>query len=358
MSENLHPTSAPEGGESAVDQVAGILEEEGLTSSQDDTTTDEYEAESYDGDDDGDDTETESPNQDDDDDDEFDGDEEEGLAALATELGVDSDKLGLDPDGNIVVRVKVNGADKEVSLTEAIQGTQYRAANDQKAQELSEQRKTFDTERQAVAAEFTNRLQHIQGVGNMLEQKLMAEYNNTDWAALRAADPAEFVARQHEFQQRNQELHQAGQAIGQQMRQQQENAEKQWQYERAQILSSEREDMVNSVPEWKDEAVMKKDLGQLVEYGRSLGFADDDLSNVIHNRELQVLRKAFLYDQGLNVAEKKVQKSPTMQRASNGRFVSKKGSKVDKLVERAKSARGGDRREASADAVLAILGES
>jgi len=358
MSENLHPTSAPEGGESAVDQVAGILEEEGLTSSQDDTTTDEYEAESYDGDDDGDDTETESPNQDDDDDDEFDGDEEEGLAALATELGVDSDKLGLDPDGNIVVRVKVNGADKEVSLTEAIQGTQYRAANDQKAQELSEQRKTFDTERQAVAAEFTNRLQHIQGVGNMLEQKLMAEYNNTDWQALRASDPSEFVARQYEFQQRNQELHQAGQAIGQQMRQQQENAEKQWQYERAQILSSEREDMVNSVPEWKDEAVMKKDLGQLVEYGRSLGFADDDLSNVIHNRELQVLRKAFLYDQGLNVAEKKVQKSPTMQRASNGRFVSKKGSKVDKLVERAKSARGGDRREASADAVLAILGES
>ena len=358
MSEDLHPTSAPEGGESAVDQVAGILEEEGLTSSEDDTTTDEYEAESYDGDDDGDDTETESPNQDDDDDDEFDGDEEEGLAALAQELGVDNDKLGIDSDGNIVVRVLVNGENKEVSLTEAIQGTQYRAANDQKAQELSEQRKTFDTERQAVAAEFTNRLQHIQGVGNMLEQKLMAEYNNTDWQALRASDPSEFVARQYEFQQRNQELHQAGQAIGQQMRLQQEQADQQWQYERAQILSSEREDMVNSVPEWKDEAVMKKELGQLVEYGRSLGFADDDLSNVIHNRELQVLRKAFLYDQGVSVAEKKVTKTPTMQRASNGRFVSKKGSKVDKLVERAKSARGGDRREASAEAVLAILGES
>ena len=358
MSENLHPTSAPEGGESAVDQVAGILEEEGLTSSEDDTTTDEYEAESYDGDDDGDDTETESPNQDDDDDDEFDGDEEEGLAALAQELGVDNDKLGIDEDGNIVVRVLVNGENREVSLTEAIQGTQYRAANDQKAQELSEQRKTFDTERQAVAAELTNRLQHIQGVGNMLEQKLMAEYNNTDWQALRASDPSEFVARQYEFQQRNQELHQAGQAIGQQMRLQQEQANQQWQYERAQILSSEREDMVNSVPEWKDEAVMKKELGQLVEYGRSLGFADDDLSNVIHNRELQVLRKAYLYDKGVSVAEKKVTKTPTMQRASNGRFVSKKGSKVDKLVERAKSARGGDRREASAEAVLAILGES
>ena len=358
MSEDLHPTSAPEGGESAVEQIASLLEEEGLTESKDETTTDEYEADSYDGDDDGDDTETDSPNQDDDDDDEFDsGDEEEGLAALAHELGVDNDKLGIDEDGQIVVRVKVNGENKEVSLTEAIQGTQYRAANDQKAQELSEQRKSFDTERHAVAEEFGNRLQQVQGIGQMLEQRLMAEYQNTDWQALRVSDPAEYVARQHDFQQRQQELHQAGQVIGAQFRQQQEQAEQQWQAERAQILSSERESMVNSVPSWADESVMNKELGQLVEYGRSLGFPDDDLSNVIHNRELQVLRKAYLYDQGQTVAEKKVKKSPKMQRASNGRFTSKKGSKVDKLVERAKSARGGERREAEATAVLAILGE-
>ena len=357
MSEALHPTSAPEGGESAVDQVAGLLEEEGLTSSKDETTTDEYEAESYDGDDDGY-AETDSPNQDDDDDDEFDGDDEEGLAALAQELGVDSDKLGIDSDGQIVVRVLVNGKNKEVSLTEAIQGTQYRAANDQKAQELSQSRKAFDTERQAVSEEFSNRLQMIQGVGQLLEQRLMVDYHNTDWQALRASDPAEFVARQHDFQARQNEMHQAGQAIGMQMRQQQEQADQQWQHERGQILSSEREEMVNSVPEWRDEAVMKKDLGQLVEYGRSLGFADDDLSNVIHNKELQVLRKAYLWDEGQKVSEKRVKKTPKMQRASNGRFQSKKGSKVDNLVAKAKNARGGERREAEAAAVLAILGEN
>jgi hypothetical protein len=327
-----------------------------MSSKDEETTTDEYEAESYDGDDDGD-AETESPNQDDDDDDEFDGDEEEGLAALAHELGVDSDKLGIDEDGQIVVRVKVNGENKEVSLTEAIQGTQYRAANDQKAQELSQSRKAFDTELQVAAGRITEQLQHIQGVGQILEQKLMAEYNNTDWPALRASDPAEFVARQHEFQQRQQEMHQAGQVIGQQFRQQEEEAEQRWQQERAEILASERVAMIESVPEWRDESVMKKDLGQLVEYGRSLGFGDDDLSNLIHNNELQVLRKAFLYDQGQTVAEKKVKKTPKMQRASNGRFTSKKGSKVDRMVEKAKNARGGERREAEAEAVLAILGE-
>jgi hypothetical protein len=360
MSESLHPESAPTtaGGESAIDQVAAILSEDATEESSNDDieTTNEDSSDSYDGDMDDGDVEPESPNQYDEDDNEFDGDEE-GLAALAQELGVDSDKLGLDEDGQIVVRVKVNGENKEVSLTEAISGTQYRAANDQKAQELAESRKSFDTERQQVAEEFSRRLQHVQGVGQMLEQRLMAEYNNVDWQALRVSDPSEFLIRQQEFQARHQELHQAGQAIGQQMQLQSEQADKEWQQERSQILSTEREVMVQAVPEWQDKQVMKKDLGSIVEYGRSLGFSDEDLSNVIHNRELQVLRKAYLYDQGQTVAEKKTKNPPKMQRAANGRFTSKKGSKVDRLVERAKNARGGEKRDAEASAVLAILSE-
>ena len=115
--------------------------------------------------------------------------------------------------------------------------------------------------------------------------------------------------------------------------------------------------MINSVPEWSDQEVMKKDLGDIVEYGRSLGFSDEDLSNVIHNHQLQVFRKAYLYAQGQTVSEKKVKRAPKMQRAANGRFTSKKGGKVDRLIERAKNARGGEKRDAEASAVLAILSE-
>ena len=69
---------------------------------------------------------------------------------------------------------------------------------------------------------------------------------------------------------------------------------------------------------------MKKDLAEIVQYGQSLGFSTDELSNVIHNRELQVLRKAMLFDRGAQVAEKKAKNPPKLQRASNGRFVAKK----------------------------------
>ena len=181
MTESLHPESAPTtaGGESAIDQVASILSEEaGETteaSADVEETTTEYETDSQDGYEDDGDVETEEAHQDDEDDYE-DGDE--GLAALASELGIDSDKLALNEAGEIVVRMRVSGEDKQVTLSEAISGAQYRAANDQKAQALSDERKSFDTERQQVAEEYAGRLQQVQAMGQMLEQQLLAEYNN------------------------------------------------------------------------------------------------------------------------------------------------------------------------------------
>ena len=35
----------------------------------------------------------------------------------------------------------------------------------------------------------------------MLEQQLLAEYNNVDWEALKTTDPSKFLITQQEFQQ-------------------------------------------------------------------------------------------------------------------------------------------------------------
>ena len=281
--------------------------------------------------------------------------DDDGLAALAAELGLDADKLTLSEDGEILVNLKVNGKNEQIDLKEAISQTQFSKANDEKARTLADERKTFESERVQVAQEYAARLQNVQAMGQMLEQQLLAEYNNVDWEALKASDPARFLVTQQEYQQRQQQLHQAGQQLGEQMRHMQEQQEGRDQAERAQILQQERAAMVESVPEWSDTEVMQKDLAEIVKYGQSVGFSEDDLSNVIHNRELQVLRKAMLYDMGQTVANKKVNQPPKMQRASNGRFVKSKGGKVQKLIERAQTAKGANKREAQADAVAAML---
>lgn len=189
----------------------------------------------------------------------------------------------------------------------------------------------------------------------MLQGKLMQEYQSIDWDRLRVTDPAEWTAKQREFELRNQELQQAGMALGQRMREAQQQQE-QWEaQERAKILQVERKLMVESNPEWADEDKLKSDLTEIIDYAKSNGFPEDELSQVIHSRHVNVLRKAMLFDKGQTVAEKKVKQAPKMQRASNGRFVSQKKSKASKLIERAKNAKGANKRNAQHDAVAAIL---
>ena len=285
---------------------------------------------------------------------ETDGDED-GLAALAEELGLDADKLILSEDGEIQIRLRVNGKDEVIDLKEAVSQTQFSKANDEKARTLAEEKKVFEQERVQVAEAYSQQLQQIRGLGEMLQAKLMQDFQGIDWNHLRQTDPAEWTAKQREFELRNQELQQAGQMLGQQMRAEQEQVSQQEAQERAVILSSERERMIENNPSWRDEEVMRGELGKIVEYAASNGFSNEELSDVIHSRHVEVLKKAYLYDQGKTVANKKVKQAPKMQRASNGRFVKQKGGKVQKLIERAQNAKGANKRDAQADAVTALL---
>jgi len=283
-------------------------------------------------------------------------DDDDGLASLAEELGLEADKLTLSEDGDILINLKVNGKTEQVDLKEAIAGTQFHKANDEKARLLADDRKSFESERAEVAQGYAQQLQQIRGLGEMLQSKLTAEFRNIDWDRLRATDPAEWTAKQREFEIRNQELHQAGQMLGQQMRIEQDRESQQEAQFRQQTLQVERERMIENNPTWRDEERMAKDLTQIVDYARSTGFADEELQDIVHSRHVEVLKKAMLYDQGKTVASKKVKQSPKVQRASNGRFVKGgKNGKVNKLIERAQKAKGANKRDAQADAVAALL---
>ena len=282
-------------------------------------------------------------------------DDDDGLVALAQELGLDNDKLTLSEDGDIMVKLKVNGKEQAIDLKEAISQTQYSKANEEKARTIAEERKTFESERALVAEAYTAQLQQVRGLGEMLQKKLMQEFNGIDFDRLRQTDPAEWVAKQREFEVRNQELQQAGQMLGQQMRMEQEQYSQQEAQRRSAILISEREKMIENNPSWKDEERMKSDLTEIVNYAKSSGFDDDELQDVIYSKHVEVLRKAYLYDQGKTVADKKVKQSPKMQRATNGRFVSKQKSKANKLIERAKTAKGANKRNVQIEAAASIL---
>ena len=349
-----------------VDQVADLLmadeptvdeeykSEEAKHRPNDDDLVDDSEEESegieaQESDDDFDEDETDDSN-------EQETDDDDGLASLAEELGLEADKLTLSEDGDILINLKVNGKTEQVDLKEAIAGTQFHKANDEKARVLAEERKSFESERTQVAQGYAQQLQQIRGLGEMLQNKLTQEFQGIDWDRLRVTDPAEWTAKQREFEVRNQELQQAGQMLGQHMKIEQDRESQQEQQFRQQTLQSERELMLENNPSWRDEERMSGDLHKIIEYARSTGFEDEELQDVIYSRHVEVLKKAMLYDQGKTVASKKVKKTPKVQRASNGRFVKGgKNGKVNKLIERAKNAKGANKRDAQADAVTALL---
>ena len=359
-----HPESHEGERGSAVDQVADLLmadeptvddefkSEEAVHRANDDDLVDDseqLEVETAQESDDVDYDETDDSN-------EQETDDDDGLASLAEELGLEADKLTLSEDGDILINLKVNGKTEQVDLKEAIAGTQFHKANDEKARVLSDERKSFESERAEVAKGYAQQLQQIRGLGEMLQNKLTQEFRNIDWDRLRVTDPAEWTAKQREFEIRNQELHQAGQMLGQQMRIEQDRESEQETQFRQQTLQAERAQMIENNPAWRDEERMAGDLNKIVEYARSTGFDDDELQSIIHSRHVEVLKKAMLFDQGKTVADKKVKQSPKVQRASNGRFVKGgKNGKVNKLIERAQKAKGANKREAQADAVAALL---
>ena len=272
---------------------------------------------------------------------------------------MDADKLILSEEGEIQIQLKVNGKSEVVDLKDAISQTQFSKANDEKARNLADERKAFESERAQVAEAYQQQLKQVQGLGEMLQAKLMQDFEGVDFERLRITDPAEWTAKQMEFQQRQQELQQAGQMLGEQMRVEQERQAQEEAQFRSQTIEAERAKMIEQNPSWVDEEKLKAGLSEIVDYARSVGFPDDELQQVIHSRHVEVLRKARLYDLGQTVADKKVKQAPKMQRSQNGRFAKKKGGKVQKLVERAQQAKGANKREAQADAVAALLmGES
>ena len=64
--------------------------------------------------------------------------------------------------------------------------------------------------------------------------------------------------------------------------------------ERAALLERESEKLKDVIPSWKDDAVAKAEKTDLVEYARSQGFTNEELSNVTDHRTLKLLRDAWL----------------------------------------------------------------
>jgi hypothetical protein len=187
--------------------------------------------------------------------------------------------------------VKVDGEVRKVTLEELTKGYSFTAHNTRKSQQLAEERKTFEAERQATREA---RMQYEQNLA-LLEQALQAQMPaEPDWNRLERENPAEFAKQWAMHQRRQEEMtalqqERAGVA-GQRQQEQQAAFEEQLNHERTRLLEA--------IPEWKDERRASEGKAELKRFAtEELGFTEDHLANVVDHRVMLILREAMLYRQ-------------------------------------------------------------
>ena len=188
-----------------------------------------------------------------------------------------------------VYTVKVDGKEIEVTLDELQKGYSRTQDYTRKTQQIAETRKAVEAEAAAIRAE---REQYAQLLG-ALKQQLESAEAPVDLDRLYNEDPIEWV-RQRELLRDKQEKLAAIQS--EQARLSQLTAQQRAQEMQAH-LASQQEALIQAVPEWKDPKKAQAEKALLVEFGKKIGFSDEELKNVYDHRAVIALRKAALYDQ-------------------------------------------------------------
>ena len=204
-------------------------------------------------------------------------------------------------------RVKANGEELEVSLDELLNGYSRTADYQKKTQSLAEQRKSVEAERVKIDEAAKTRDTYAQRL-QVIEQ-LLSTQDTENLQELKESDPIAYAIKVAERSERDKQL-QAVQAERQRVSQEQQALQGQRLH---QHIQSEQEKLKSVIPDFKDEAkaeVIRRDIRS---YAKSIGFSDQELSQVYDSRAVQTLYKAMQYEKlvaGKAGATKKVASAP------------------------------------------------
>jgi len=187
-------------------------------------------------------------------------------------------------------KVRADGEDLDVSLDELISGYSRQSSFTKKSQSLAEDRKSFESE---IAEARQLRSQAIEALESAkTAQPQVAQKDSQYWQDLKDSDPMQFMLERDELREAQMQDQMREQQISQLKAQ--ENAEQQANLEK--YISSQRDNLSTLIPEWSDEKVAKSERKAIVEYGKNIGFTDQELNEAYDSRAVATMRKAMLYD--------------------------------------------------------------
>ena len=239
--------------------------------------------------------------------------------------------------------VTVNGEEREVSFDELLKGYSRQSDYTKKTQELSNDRKQFESLEKQYNDEIsqiqTERQQYMEALNQVIENSMggMEQYANTNWEELKTLDPLEYITKKEEHREAQEKV-QAFQR-DREVANQKQAAE--FQKSQAAMLQEEHSKLVEALPEWGNATKQKKLAANLKSYALGAGFSEQELNSLVDHRSVLVLLKASKYDamQNADIKSKKLKNTPKVVRSGRGKSKSDsdKGKRTAKMKRLQKS---------------------
>ena len=179
--------------------------------------------------------------------------------------------------------IKLDGEDMEITLDEALQGYQRQSDYTKKTQALANERKQVEAEKDALSRQIN---QYKQNVDRLVQEQQSQQPEEPDWDKLYEDDPLQWMKQKEDLRSRKEKALELQQ---EQFRLQQQQAQEQ-QAQMQEYLTQQHSTLIDAIPEWKDPDVMAKEKNNIRKYAQSIGYSDQELSQIYDSRAVLALR--------------------------------------------------------------------
>lgn len=222
-------------------------------------------------------------------------------------------------------RVKVDGEEIEVTLDEALQGYQRQQAYTKRSQELAEMRKAAEREAAEAKQARDYYAQQLEVAAQQIQQTLPE--GEPDWVSLaREVTAEEYNAIKATYDERKaaiSRVEQERQQIAHQQAVEREKALKEH-------LSYQRSEMLERIPQWRDDERRDSERVKVIQYARNVGFSEEEVASASDARAIEILYKAMQWDNLQKKkpdAKKRAKQAPKMAKAGTPKTKSQVASR-------------------------------
>jgi len=190
-----------------------------------------------------------------------------------------------------VYEVKSDGKTHQVTLQELKDSFSKGQNYTRKSQVLAEDRSAMEEKEAEISQLREQALEALEFARQ--QQPQMPERTEEYWTNLKETDPVQFLIERDSVR----DAQMQNQMVTQQMQELNSQKEAERTKNLENYIEGQRDELLKLVPEWKDSKLANTEKKLIMEYGKSIGFTQDELDQAYDSRAVATMRKAALWDQ-------------------------------------------------------------